>query len=165
MTKPKVVIARSALVRRSPPSGEGGCDEAIHLSSRHRCEEGGHGTPLRFPSYGPGPWQSKALPSVPPLESKATCFGGLAESQSVTIAAQDNGPLPPKAGPVRWLILPILSLLILTACHFLIRAARGPRLHALLQSNTCPWPSCTSDRRQCWTYIMSDGAFMPSYNT
>src|ERR1700689_2112013 len=27
------VIARSALVRRSPPSGEGGCDEAIHLST------------------------------------------------------------------------------------------------------------------------------------
>src|SRR5450756_2652018 len=24
------VIARSTLVRRSPPSGEGGCDEAIH---------------------------------------------------------------------------------------------------------------------------------------
>src|SRR5580704_2810833 len=28
------VIARSTLVRRSPPSGEGGCDEAIHLSTR-----------------------------------------------------------------------------------------------------------------------------------
>src|ERR1700683_4136336 len=27
------VIARSPLVRRSPPSGEGGCDEAIHLSA------------------------------------------------------------------------------------------------------------------------------------
>src|ERR1700683_2241286 len=27
------VIARSTLVRRSPPSGEGGCDEAIHLSA------------------------------------------------------------------------------------------------------------------------------------
>jgi hypothetical protein len=26
------VIARSTLVRRSPPSGEGGCDEAIHFS-------------------------------------------------------------------------------------------------------------------------------------
>src|ERR1035437_5884186 len=26
------VIARSTLVRRSPPSGEGGCDEAIHSS-------------------------------------------------------------------------------------------------------------------------------------
>jgi hypothetical protein len=26
------VIARSTLVRRSPPSGEGGCDEAIHLT-------------------------------------------------------------------------------------------------------------------------------------
>jgi hypothetical protein len=25
-----LVIARSSLVRRSPPSGEGGCDEAIH---------------------------------------------------------------------------------------------------------------------------------------
>ena len=27
------VIARSTFVRRSPPSGEGGCDEAIHLSA------------------------------------------------------------------------------------------------------------------------------------
>src|SRR5260221_593864 len=27
------VIARRALVRRSPPSGEGGCDEAIHRAS------------------------------------------------------------------------------------------------------------------------------------
>ena len=27
------VIARSTPVRRSPPSGEGGCDEAIHLSA------------------------------------------------------------------------------------------------------------------------------------
>src|SRR6202035_2935264 len=27
-------IARSTLVRRSPPSGEGGCDEAIHPSTR-----------------------------------------------------------------------------------------------------------------------------------
>src|ERR1700731_3673514 len=27
---PYVVIARSTPVRRSPPSGEGGCDEAIH---------------------------------------------------------------------------------------------------------------------------------------
>src|SRR3984893_16196578 len=27
-----IVIARSTLVRRSPPSGEGGCDEAIHSS-------------------------------------------------------------------------------------------------------------------------------------
>src|SRR3984957_18659668 len=27
------VIARSTLVRQSPPSGEGGCDEAIHLSA------------------------------------------------------------------------------------------------------------------------------------
>src|ERR1700730_415697 len=26
----RFVIARSTLVRRSPPSGEGGCDEAIH---------------------------------------------------------------------------------------------------------------------------------------
>ena len=32
-SEPHSVIARSALVRRSPPSGEGGCDEAIHLSS------------------------------------------------------------------------------------------------------------------------------------
>src|ERR1022692_170235 len=32
------VIARSPLVRRSPPSGEGGCDEAIHLADRRRCE-------------------------------------------------------------------------------------------------------------------------------
>jgi hypothetical protein len=31
--KSRSVIARSALVRRSPPSGEGGCDEAIHLTT------------------------------------------------------------------------------------------------------------------------------------
>ena len=32
------VIARSALVRRSPPSGEGGCDEAIHRTPRARLD-------------------------------------------------------------------------------------------------------------------------------
>lgn len=47
---------------------------------------------------GPRPWQSKALSSGFPLESKTTCFGGLAESQSITMAAQDNGPLPSEGG-------------------------------------------------------------------
>jgi hypothetical protein len=38
---------------------------------------------------GPWPWQGNALLSNFPLRIKATCFGGLAESQSVTTAAQD----------------------------------------------------------------------------
>jgi hypothetical protein len=45
---------------------------------------------------GPRPWQGKALSLNFPLESKATCLWSVPESQSVTIAAQQNGPLPPK---------------------------------------------------------------------
>jgi hypothetical protein len=54
---------------------------------------------------GPRPWQSNALSSNFPLESKATCFGGLVESQSITTAARDNGPLPSEAGPATRLSL------------------------------------------------------------
>ena len=45
------VIAKSALVRRSPPSGEGGCDEAIHPSLAARWIAsliGRRGAPTRW---------------------------------------------------------------------------------------------------------------------
>jgi hypothetical protein len=45
------VMARSALVRQSPPSGEGGCDEAIHPSLAARwiaSLSGRRGAPTRW---------------------------------------------------------------------------------------------------------------------
>jgi hypothetical protein len=46
----------------------------------------------------PRPRQGKALSSSFPFESEAICIGGLAESQSVTIAAQTMDHCPPKLG-------------------------------------------------------------------
>jgi hypothetical protein len=50
------VIARSALIRRSPPSGEGGCDEAIHLANRHRCEMDCFAEPVIGRRFAPTRW-------------------------------------------------------------------------------------------------------------
>jgi hypothetical protein len=61
--------------------------------------------------YGPWPRQGNALSSNFPLESEAACFEQQSESQSVTVAAQNNGPLPSEAGPARRLIPLKLSLL------------------------------------------------------